>query len=207
MSQSTTFTATGIPVDGNNIYASDVNTTLLALINDYNLPVGSNKIDTTVFQAIYPIGSVYINASVSTNPATLLGFGTWTSVGDGMVMVNYKAGDSDFGTLGATGGEKTHILTTAELASHTHTQNAHNHGITDPSHTHSLLNITGFSGGGGVDRLQYAQVSAGLLASVGSASTGISINNATATNQNTGSDTAHNNLQPFVTVYCWKRTS
>ena len=29
-----------------------------------------------VLELVYPIGSVYINASDSTNPATLLGFGT-----------------------------------------------------------------------------------------------------------------------------------
>ena len=37
-------------------------------------------------QALYPVGSVYINASNGTNPATLLGFGTWERFGEGRVL-------------------------------------------------------------------------------------------------------------------------
>jgi len=69
---------------------------------------------------IYPVGSIYINAAVTTNPATLLGFGTWTAFGSGRMMVGYNAADSDFDALQETGGAKTHTLTTAELPSHTH---------------------------------------------------------------------------------------
>lgn len=38
----------------------------------------------------------------------------------GRVLVGYKQGDSDFGTLGQTGGAKTHVLTSSEMPSHTH---------------------------------------------------------------------------------------
>jgi len=44
MSQSTNFQSTGLPSDGETIDAADVNTTLVALINDYNLQVGNDKI-------------------------------------------------------------------------------------------------------------------------------------------------------------------
>jgi hypothetical protein len=70
--------------------------------------------------ATYPIGSVYINASVSTNQATLLGFVTWAAVGTGRVLVGIDAGQTEFDTLAETGGEKTHILTTSEMPAHTH---------------------------------------------------------------------------------------
>jgi len=69
---------------------------------------------------IYPVGSIYINAAVTTNPATLLGFGTWTAFGSGRMMVGYNAADSDFDALQETGGAKTHTLTIAEMPSHTH---------------------------------------------------------------------------------------
>ena len=43
---------------------------------------------------IYPVGSIYINAAVTTNPATLLGFGTWVAFGTGRMMVGYNAARS-----------------------------------------------------------------------------------------------------------------
>ena len=69
---------------------------------------------------IYPVGSIYINAAVTTNPATLLGFGTWTAFGSGRMMVGYNAADSDFDALQETGGAKTHTLSIAEMPSHNH---------------------------------------------------------------------------------------
>lgn len=69
---------------------------------------------------MYPVGSIYTNAAVATNPGTLIGFGTWTLFGEGKVMVGIDTGDTDFDTIGETGGEKEHVLTEAELASHNH---------------------------------------------------------------------------------------
>ena len=54
----------------------------------------------------YPVGSIYMNATVATNPATLLGFGTWTAFGAGKVPVGIDTGDTDFDTIGETGGTK-----------------------------------------------------------------------------------------------------
>ena len=71
---------------------------------------------TAVKQALYPVGSIYINAGVSTNPATLLGFGTWTAFGAGRVMVGLNASDALFDTLEETGGSKD-----AVLVQHNHT--------------------------------------------------------------------------------------
>ena len=83
------------------------------------MTIGSNT--ATTLQAVYPVGSIYINAAVTTNPATLLGFGTWVAFGAGRVIVGYNASDSDFDALQETGGAKTHTLTTSEMPSHTHT--------------------------------------------------------------------------------------
>jgi hypothetical protein len=69
---------------------------------------------------IYPVGSIYINAAVTTNPATLLGFGTWSSFGTGRCLVGYSPTDSDFDALQETGGAKTHTLSIAEMPSHNH---------------------------------------------------------------------------------------
>ena len=61
---------------------------------------------------------MYIS-SVSTSPATVLGFGTWTAI-EGYTLVGYKSGDSDFGTVNATGGAKTVTLTVDQIPAHTH---------------------------------------------------------------------------------------
>lgn len=100
-------------------------------------------------------------------------------------------------TLAAIGGTETHTLTESEMPSHTHTQNSHAHGVTDPGHTHSVARPNGSGSGFALDGV----VSTTPMASgsyVYSSATGISINSATPTNQNTGGSSAHNNMQPFL---------
>ena len=88
---------------------------------------------------LYPVGSIYNNISVSTNPATLLGFGTWMAI-TGRVVVGLDSGDAAFDTIGETGGSKDAIV-----VSHTHT-------ITDAGHKHYMntrsIGNSGGSGGG-----------------------------------------------------------
>lgn len=123
----------------------------------------------------YPVGSIYVNATNSTNPGTLLGFGTWTAFGAGRVMVGFDSGQTEFDTAEETGGEKTHTLTTDEMPAHTHTE-------------------TYGDNVGGVTTLTAAGSTSG---------------NATSSNTtlSTGGGSAHNNLQPYITVYFWKRTA
>lgn len=59
-----------------------------------------------LIEAMWPVGSVYVSTS-ATNPATTLGFGTWTAFGAGRVLVGLDAGDADFDTVEETGGSKT----------------------------------------------------------------------------------------------------
>jgi len=105
---------------------------------------GSNTttIATTAFvQAaialLYPVGSIYTNASVSTNPATLLGFGTWTAFGAGRVMVGFDAGNALFDTAEETGGSADAIT-----VSHTHTATV---SETPHSHTYDDVGRTAFA--------------------------------------------------------------
>ena len=84
----------------------------------------STQISTTAFvqaamAAVYPVGSIYSNAAVSTNPATLLGFGTWTAYAAGRVLVGLDSGNAAFNTLEETGGSANQ----ANLA-HTHSFSA-----------------------------------------------------------------------------------
>lgn len=118
----------------------------------------------------------------------------------GKVPVGFNSSETEFDTLGETGGAKTHTLTTAEIASHNHTQDAHGHGVTDPQHTHSWKSGSGSNAGGGAS--PYARNDAGFETSAAntSSSTGLTVNNATATNQATGGGGSHNNLQPYIAL-------
>jgi hypothetical protein len=141
---------------------------------------------------LYPVGSVYISTD-SVNPGDKFG-GTWAAYGSGRTLVGVNTSDVEFNAVGKTGGAKTHTLTTAEMPSHTHTQNAHNH-------TWSL--------GANVVANAIGTTSSGFVAGYNSGKGGLgptSIQPSTATNQNTGGGGAHNNLQPYITVYMWQRT-
>jgi len=133
---------------------------------------------------IYPIGSIYTNATDSTNPGTLLGFGTWTSFGAGKVAVGIDSGDTDFDTAEETGGSKTHTLTTSEIPGHTHDTGvvgqADKNFVTDQRIT--VPQQFGFDD----DNNQ---------------------GTASSKTTSTGGGGAHNNLQPYIVVYMWKRTA
>lgn len=152
--------------------------------------------------ASWPVGSIYTSVS-STNPTSFFG-GTWVSYAAGQVLVGLDAGQTEFDTVEETGGEKTHVLTVAELASHTHTQNSHNH--TQNAHNHGLNGgyTDATTGAVGVDIATTATVNMAAGALDAATATNIAT---TATNNNAGSDTAHNNLQPYIVVYMWKRTA
>lgn len=66
-----------------------------------------SDIASLVLSAAYPIGSVYLSV-VSTNPNTLLGFGTWVRIAEAQYLVGFKTTDADFGVVEATGGNKNH---------------------------------------------------------------------------------------------------
>ena len=154
----------------------------------------STKLATTAFvqsvlQALYPVGSIYSNATSSTNPATLIGFGTWTAFGAGRVMVGFNSSNALFDTAEETGGSADAIV-----VSHTHTAT-----VTDPGHTHGSnyvgsSNALGTPGG--------AAPVPTTLSLMPTATTGISVAVST-----TGSSATNANYQPYITVYMWKRTA
>lgn len=161
----------------------------------------TTKLATTAFVqaalgALYPVGSIYTNATVSTNPATLLGFGTWTAFGAGRVMVGFNASDPLFDTAEETGGSKD-----AVVVSHTHTAS-----VSDPGHDHdfSVNCQAGTDGGGGAitsgNNSSITDIVGGFTTN--GASTGISVSVSS-----TGSSGTNANLQPYITVYMWKRTA
>lgn len=174
---STSPTFSGIPLAPTAAYGT--NTTQVA----------TTAFVTAAMQAVYPVGSIYINAGVTTNPATLLGFGTWVAFGAGRVMVGLNGSDTLFDALEETGGSKDAIV-----VSHTHTAT-----VTDPGHVHTAFGLAQLTGGGGgfdwgagTDATRQVSINA----------TGV-----TVTNSTTGSSGTNANLQPYITVAMWKRTA
>ena len=144
---------------------------------------------------LYPVGSIYTNATSSTNPATLLGFGTWTAFGAGRVMVGFDSGNSLFDTAEETGGSADAIT-----VSHTHTAT-----VTDSGHAHSNGAIYPYnSTGTQAEQNQTGSPSdyTSFNVNTGTATTGISVAIST-----TGSSGTNANYQPYITVYMWKRTA
>lgn len=152
---------------------------------------------TGALQAVYPVGSVYINATSSSNPSTLLGFGTWEAFGAGRVMVGLNASDALFDTAEETGGSKDSIV-----VSHTHTATS---VVTDPGHTHvvPLMNTNAPSNGSG-NLTGANETPTAYPVTSNSNTTGITV---ATTNASTGSSGTNANLQPYVVVRMWKRTA
>jgi len=119
--------------------------TLAQLAADLKVEIGKGT---------YPVGVIF-SSTVSTNPATLLGFGTWVATGVGRVLVG-KASSGTFGTAGATGGAETHTLTVAEIPSHYHSMTqgsaaigSGNYTAPQPNTVYPDNSITNATGGGG----------------------------------------------------------
>jgi hypothetical protein len=174
-------------------------TDVLPLVRDpAGAPATSRATVAALLSLAWPVGSVFV-AVVNTDPATLLGFGTWTAFGAGRVPVGFDAGQTEFDTLEETGGAKDVTLTAAQSG-----VPAHGHGVTDPGHTHVQgVNSTATGGLSGytADTSTNTRVNSGY--STSSATTGATVNNATPAD----AAQAHGNLQPYVVVAMWKRVA
>jgi hypothetical protein len=157
----------------------------------------TTQLATTAFvqaalQALHPVGSIYINATNSTNPGTLLGFGTWTAFGAGRVPVGFDSTNTLFDTAEETGGSADAIV-----VSHNHTATS---TVTDPGHTHTYVGsdfINAGTSNGGSAQTQ-------ITRTTNSATTGITVATTVASSGSSGTNA---NYQPYITVYMWKRTA
>ena len=184
------FTCSGAAVFSSTVAISGAATAPTPTFADSTTKIATTAFVQAALAAAYPVGSIYINAASATNPATLLGFGTWTAFGAGRVMVGLDAGNAAFDTAEETGGSADAIV-----VSHTHTAT-----VTDPGHQHTInFSRQGDAfGGTPASRLE----SSGYTALTVSNTTGITVANST-----TGSSGTNANLQPYITVRMWKRTA
>jgi hypothetical protein len=186
---------------------------------------------------LYPVGSIYTNATNNTNPGTLLGFGTWVAFGAGRVPVGFDGTNPLFDAAEETGGSAdsvtvshTHTATTV-LSSTTHTHSgttagggSHDHYMavntlngSDPSTNPNQPIARQKTSGGDSDYDMRAVIggtaNCGLTNTVGTHTHTITTGNnsvtPTAATTVTAAGVAGTNLnyQPYITVYMWKRTA
>lgn len=160
-----------------------------------------------ILETTHPVGSLEINTS-GINPSEYLG-GEWESFGSGRTLVGVDSSDSDFDTVEETGGEKTHTLTTNEIPAHTHGSKSlvgtwanWGEGSGMVSSTANGYKVTGIVSAVG-DNNQYGW---GTATGRDNDNTSLKID-ATHEHNSVGGGQAHNNLQPYITVYFWKRIS
>ena len=186
---SPTFTGTpSLPTGTTGVTQSSLNSSTL---------LATTAFVQAAFQILHPVGSIYINATNSTNPGTLLGFGTWTAFGAGRVPVGFDSTNALFDTAEETGGSAN-----ATLPSHTHTFT----GTALASHTHQIgsRDSTANDGGGSAQEFVNDFGTGG-----GAAATTSSVSGGTpaGTNSTEGASATNANYQPYITVYMWKRTA
>lgn len=187
-SNSPTFTGTPIAPTA----ATGTNTTQIATTGYVIAAVAAEALSgNAALQGMYPVGSIYMNANVSTNPNILFGFGTWIAYADGKVLTG--AG-SVLGSATGTGG----------FANNTLPQHTHLATVTDPGHDHVVSPKVGAADGGSGFNTGWNDDWGTVTAkSTNSKTTGISVANAQA-----GTDDGTNrNYQPYINVNIWKRTA
>jgi hypothetical protein len=141
--------------------------------------ITSTEVAQSFLDTIYPIGSIYTNATDSTNPGTLLGFGTWVEFAEGRVPVG-KASSGTFDTAGNTGGNETTTTTT-------------------------VVPIDGYgTTGGGIGTVGSGR----MIVGSGIAEFAETLESLRAAgNTQTITSSNINVVQPYIVVYMWKRTA
>jgi microcystin-dependent protein len=154
--------------------------------------------------------------SRTTDAALFAIIGTTYGVGDGSttfglpnllgkVVVAMDAAETEFNALGKTGGEKTHILLSSEMPSHSHTAT-----VTDPQHSHGAGTFAVFqstvAGGNVSGRASNVNTQGTVTGLAVNGTSATSVTGVTVANANTGGDGAHNNLPPYISMpYIIKR--
>lgn len=133
----------------------------------------------TGIEPAFPVGSLYVNFSDNTNPATLLGFGTWSAV-EGLTLIGAGShtdsrGENKTFVAGSEEGVYRHVMTINEMPSHTH-------NVTIPLHSQA-----------GAGKVANGQDREGP--------------DPTITSSSTGGGQPHQNIQPSLVVYMWRRTA
>lgn len=210
-----------LPANGGN--ADTVDEKHASDLQDYNnltnkptLGEAASKSVKDIILKAYPVGSIFISTS-STNPSSYFG-GTWAAWGAGRVPVGIDTTQTEFNAVQKTGGAKTHTLTKAQIPSHTHTAN-HSHSVDSISipasgaHKHTVFSkIFPFKVAADAEYGTVSDSEGGFDPDTSQATHTHTVpahdtNAADISTGSAGSGSAHNNLQPYIVCYMWKRTA
>ena len=184
-----------------NVDTNDTQLATCAFVRNAISKYSSKDID--VLKKIMHVGYIHFS-TVNINPAELFGFGTWEAMPAGRVLLAQGKVETENYThnfvAGETGGEFVHQLTVGELPSHNHSASSNTTG--EHSHTYYYPNQGGDVGGSNNDTPGWTKKYKSIMnvSNAGNHSHSITINN-------TGNNQAHNNLQPYVSCYIWKRVN
>lgn len=188
-------TATTVPLIGSTL--SSATSAYVDTDNIVNGAVTPTKLAwTEIIDKIYPVGSIYMSATLSTASAVseVLG-GTWVAWGAGRVPVGVDTSDTAFDTVEETGGSKTH---------------SHEYGIW---YAGWYGGMAGLDGGNYIKLLNGGTDTWGRKSSASGGSMTLSSNPATGGSNTPASykikaDTPNSSsLQPYITCYMYKRTA
>ena len=146
--------------------------------------------------ALNPVGSIFTTVTNYADSAAVvaaMGGTTWVRFGAGRALVGYDASDTDFDAAEETGGSKD-----AVVGSHTHIAST---ASTDSGHTHN------YAYKGGTAPQSGSSTPCWFSDSTQTTTTGYANITSTTTVASAGVSVTNANLQPYITVFMWKRTA
>ena len=165
---------------------------------------------------LYPVGMVVeFGKDINPNEIESLVGTKWERYGEGKVSIGYSSSDTSFNSIGKTGGSKSiNLAHSHTVNSHTHTTKDHTLTIAEmPSHRHTidLENQDASSPGYGIS-ITENNVKAGYSSSyMGFTGGGQPHNHGETTASSPGTNrklsSSQSILNPYITVYMWKRVS
>ena len=155
-----------------------------------------------------PVGGLYLSTT-DTDPATTLGYGTWAAHAAGRALIGVGNNSESTWTIGEEQGSETHTLLEAEMPSHNHNVNPPSTNTSSNGNHSHIIDTRGEVAGDGPTEVQGTNTSL-FPSTTRTRSEGAhthSINIPSFNSGSTGGGSSHNNIQPSIAVYVWRRTA
>jgi hypothetical protein len=131
------------------------------------------------FLCHYPVGAIYMNANRSDSPNNYIGYGKWKKFCQGRILVGDSPSGSAF-EAGEEDGHLSHEISISQLPSHNHGNSLSNAGRNRQRAKYNDNN--------------YMKTVEGF-------------GNNIVNSSYSGGNIPHSNIQPYITVHMWERTT